>query len=215
MRRPLRIGLTGGIASGKSTVAKFFAEHSVPVIDTDVVARELVQPGKPALDEIRASFGDKVFDSGGRLDRKSMRELVFSNASRREELESILHPRIREEVLAWSKVTRGPYQIIVVPLLVGSPIQQFMDRILVVDCDEDTQLRRLLTRDADNEDQAHRILAAQASRNDRLAIADDVINNNNDLVSARRQVNALHSRYLTLADGPDQDLSLKGVICPE
>lgn len=207
MSRPLRIGLTGGIASGKSTVAELFAEYGIPVIDTDVVARELVQPGKPALDEIRSTFGDKVFDSGGRLDRKSMRELVFSDALRREELESILHPRIREETVARSNATAGPYQIIVVPLLVGSPIQQFMDRILVVDCDEDIQLRRLLARDAENEDQAHRILAAQASRNDRLAIADDVITNDDDLASARSQVDALHSRYLTLADSSDQALS--------
>jgi len=130
-----------------------------------------------------------------------MRELVFSDASRREQLESILHPRIRAEIAAQSESAGGPYQIIVVPLLVESPIRQFMDRVLVVDCDEDTQLRRLLARDAEDESQARRIMAAQASRTDRLAIADDVISNNDDLGSTRSQVEVLHGEYLSLASG--------------
>ncbi len=197
MDRPLRIGLTGGIASGKSTVADLFAEHGVPIIDTDVIARQLVQPGMPALDEIRAAFGDGVFDSHGQLDRASMREVVFSDASRREQLESILHPRIRDEAIAQSGATDGPYQIIVVPLLVESTMRQFMDRVLVVDCDEETQVSRLLSRDAENEDQARRILAAQASRADRLGLADDVISNDGDLATTRQQVDALHEKYLS------------------
>jgi dephospho-CoA kinase len=199
MERPLRIALTGGIASGKSTVADLFAEHGVAIIDTDVIAHQLVQPGEPALDEIRAAFGDEVFDTEGRLDRKSMRKIVFSDPSRRQKLESILHPRIREAVVAQSESTEGPYQIIAVPLLVESPIKEFMDRVLVVDCDEDTQLSRLLARDAENEQQARRILGTQASRQDRLAIADDVITNNDDLTDTQSQVNALHSKYVKLA----------------
>ena len=205
MDRPLRIGLTGGIASGKSTVADLFAGHGVPIIDTDVIARQLVQPGMPALHEIRAAFGDGVFNSQGQLDRTSMREIVFSDTSRREQLESILHPRIRDEAIAQSGAKDGPYQIIVVPLLVESTMREFMDRVLVVDCDEETQLRRLLARDAENEDQARRILAAQASRAERLAIADDVISNSDDLAKTRQQVDALHEQYL----------SPKGVICPD
>ena len=197
MDRPLRIGLTGGIASGKSTVADLFAEHDVPIIDTDVIARQLVQPGMPALDEIRTTFGDDVFDWQGQLDRACMREVVFSDASRREQLESILHPRIRDEAIAQSGATDGPYQIIVVPLLVESPMRDLMDRVLVVDCDEETQLNRLLARDAENEDQARRILAAQASRADRLGIADDVISNDGDLETTRQQVDALHEKYLS------------------
>ena len=197
MDRPLRIGLTGGIASGKSTVADLFAEHDVPIIDTDVIARQLVQPGMPALDEIRTAFGDDVFDSQGQLDRACMREVVFSDASRREQLESILHPRIRDEAIAQSGATDGPYQIIVVPLLVESPMRDLMDRVLVVDCDEETQLNRLLARDAENQDQARRILAAQASRADRLGIADDVISNDGDLETTRQQVDALHEKYLS------------------
>ena len=197
MDRPLRIGLTGGIASGKSTVANLFAEHGVPIIDTDVIARQLVQPGMPALDEIREAFGDGVFDSQGQLDRARMREVVFSDVSRREQLESILHPRIRDEAIAQSGATDGPYQIIVVPLLVESPMRQFMDRVLVVDCDEETQISRLLSRDTENEDQARRILAAQASRTDRLSLADDVISNDGDLEKTRQQVDALHEKYLS------------------
>lgn len=197
MDRPLRIGLTGGIASGKSTVADLFAGHDVPIIDTDVIARELVQPGKPALDEIRTAFGDEVFDDQGQLDRAAMREVVFSDASRRAKLESILHPRIRDEAIARSSATDGPYQIIVVPLLVESPMRQFMDRVLVVDCDEETQLSRLLARDSENEDQARRILAAQANRAERLGIADDVISNDDDLANTRQQVDALHAKYLS------------------
>lgn len=197
MQRPLRIGLTGGIASGKSTVANLFAELGVPIIDTDIIAREVVQPGKPALDEIRATFGDDVFDAQGGLDRGAMRKIVFSDDSRREALESILHPRIRDEAIALSGAADGPYQIIVVPLLVQSPMRQFMDRILVVDCDEETQLNRLLARDAEDEDQARRILAAQSSREERLGVADDVVSNNEDLASTRQQVVALHEKYLS------------------
>ena len=203
MDRPLRIGLTGGIASGKSTVADLFSEHGVPIIDTDVIARELVRPGEPALNEIRIAFGDDVFDAQGRLDRKSMRKVVFLDPARRVKLEAILHPEIRDAVVAQSKKTDGPYQIIVVPLLVRSPIQQFMDRVLVVDCDEDNQLKRLLARDAENEEQARRIFAAQASRQDRLELADDVITNDGELGETRSQVDALHNKYLRLAGSPD------------
>ncbi len=199
MNRPLRVALTGGIASGKSTVADLFAEYGIPVIDTDHIARELVQPGEPALAEIRSAFGDDVFDGQGGLDRKVMREVIFSDPARRIKLESILHPKIRDGVVANSEAADGPYQIIAVPLLVGSPIQQFMDRVLVVDCDETTQLSRLLARDAENEEQARRILAAQPSRQERLAIADDVIMNDEELNATRKQVDALHSKYLILA----------------
>jgi dephospho-CoA kinase len=162
-----------------------------------------VRPGEPALEVIRAQFGEEVFDAEGRLDRKSMREIVFSDTARRRQLEAILHPRIRDVVIARSESLDGPYQIIAVPLLVGSPIREFVDRVLVVDCAEETQLRRLLARDAENERQARRILAAQSSRRDRLEIADDVISNDGDLTDTRSQVDSLHSRYLKLADKLD------------
>ena len=200
-QRPLRIGLTGGVASGKSTVAEMFAELGVPVVDTDVIAREVVEPGTPALDEIRETFGDEVIAADGSLDRTAMRGIVFADDAAREALEAIVHPRIRAETIAQATAAGGEYQLIVVPLLVESPLRSFVDRVLVVDCSEETQVRRLLQRDAGSEDQARRMLAAQASREARLAIADDVIGNEGDLGDTRRQVLQLHENYLEAARG--------------
>jgi dephospho-CoA kinase len=198
--RPLRIGLTGGIASGKSTVAGFFADLGVPVIDTDVIAREVVAKGAPALERIRDAFGDTVFDDDGNLDRKAMRNLVFSDADKRRQLEDILHPLIRDAVVMQVAAVTAPTMIIVVPLLVESPMKDFMDRVLVVDCSEELQLRRLMSRDADAEEQARRMIAAQATREERLAIADDVVLNDTDLEATRARVAALHEKYLELSD---------------
>ncbi len=195
--RPLRVGLTGGIASGKSTVSKLFGELGAVVIDTDVIAREVVRPGKPAIDEIRRTFGDGYLTPDGGLDRAAMRRLVFADDTARARLEAILHPRIRDETFARAAAAGGPYQLIVVPLLVGSPLLRFVDRVLVVDCAEDTQIERLMARDADSEEQARRILATQASRGERLAIADDVIDNNGTIEQTRRQILALDRRYRT------------------
>jgi dephospho-CoA kinase len=198
-KEPLRIGLTGGIASGKSLVADLFAARGVPVIDTDVIAREVVRPGQPALEEIKQQFGPEILDSGDRLDRRHLRELVFADEGRRRTLEAILHPRIRAEAVRQSVAAGGDYQVIVVPLLVESPMRQFMDRVLVVDCSEQTQLERLLARDTETEEQARRILAAQASRGTRLDIADDVLDNEGTKEEAAAQVEQLHRRYLELA----------------
>lgn len=198
--RPLRIGLTGGVASGKSTVAGFFADLGVPVIDTDVIAREVVARGAPALARIRDAFGDQVFDDEGLLDRKAMRQLVFSDDDKRRQLERILHPRIREAAVIQAEAITDPYMIIVVPLLVESPMQELMDRVLLVDCPEDVQLRRLKTRDTENETQARRMIAAQASREERLAIADDVVLNDRGLDETRTKVAALHLKYLELSN---------------
>jgi len=197
--RPLRIGLTGGIASGKSTVADLFADKGIPVIDTDLIAREVVEPGKPALDEIRESFGDEVIRDDGILDRAAMRRIVFEGPAKRARLESILHPRIRDEAFARADEAGGDYLLIVVPLMVESPMRNRMDRILVVDVPESTQLERLLARDADTPEQARRMIAAQAGRAERLAIADDVIDNGGTLAATRQQVDALHARYRDLA----------------
>lgn len=199
-RKAYRIGLTGGIASGKSTVAELFAELGIPVIDTDIIAREVVQPGQPALDEIRVRYGDEVIDAGGDLNRSALRRLAFSNDQARLDLESILHPLIGAETRRQANMAAGPYQLIVVPLLVGSSLANFVDRVLVVDCDEQTQIQRLLARDAETVGQARKILAAQASRSERLAIADDVIDNGGGLDETRRQVSDLDSRYRHLAN---------------
>jgi dephospho-CoA kinase len=194
-KQPLRVGLTGGIASGKSTVAEMFADLGVPVIDTDIIAREVVKPGEPALDEIRERFGGQVINTNGELDRAALRHLIFSDAVARHDLEAILHPRIGAETRRQSLAATGPYQLIVVPLLVGSQLIQFVDKILVVDCDEDTQIQRLIARDSQTIDQAQRILSAQASREERLAIADDVIRNDQGLAATRVQVLALDATY--------------------
>ncbi|MEQ8204736.1 MAG: dephospho-CoA kinase [Woeseia sp.] len=193
--KPFRIGLTGGIASGKSLIADYFHDLGVPVIDTDVIARELVAPGNPALNEIRRTFGDSVIAEDGGLDRAALRTIVFADDSARRKLEAILHPLIRSETMRQSASAGGTYQIIVVPLLAESPMRDNMDRILVVDVPKAVQLERLLKRDTESPAQAERIIAAQASREERLAIADDVINNDGSLEFARQQVEALHQRY--------------------
>jgi dephospho-CoA kinase len=189
----LTIGLTGGIASGKSTVAAMFADHGVAIIDTDAIAREQVLPGMPA------QFGERVLQADRSLDRRALREIVFADTAKRRQLESILHPRIRDEALRQSAGANGPYRMIVVPLLVESPMRELMDRVLVVDCDQQVQTARLLERDAESGDQARRMIASQASRAARLAIADDIIRNDGTLEDTRRQVDALHQQYLSLS----------------
>jgi len=199
-KRRFKIGLTGGIASGKTTVADNFAELGVPVIDTDVIARQIVWPGGPALDEIRERFGDSVIDESGELNRSAMRELIFSDDEQRLALENILHPKIGAETRRQSTVAGGDYQVIVVPLLVGSPLLQFVDRVLVVDCDENTQVERLLARDAESIQQARKIISAQPSRDERLAIADDIISNNHGLAEIKQQVLLLDKKYRVLGE---------------
>ena len=195
---PLRVGLTGGIASGKSVVADMFAELGAVIIDTDVIAREVVMPGEPALDEIRNLFGSEVLSDDGTLNRREMRRRVFEDEPLRKQLEAMLHPRIRDETFRQATAAGGSYQLIVVPLLAESPLRDYVDRILVVDCAEETQIARLLERDAETAEQARRILAAQASREERLSIADDVIDNDRSLEETRAQVGALHRIYESL-----------------
>ena len=180
-------------------VAALFAAKGVPVIDTDVIAREVVEPGQPALREIEQQFGSDVLTGDGRLDRRRLRELVFADDAKRAALEAILHPRIRDAAFLQSHAAGGDYQVIVVPLLVESPMRDFVDRILVIDCSEDTQLERLLRRDAESEDQARRMIAAQASREARLMIADDILDNDGTKAEAAAQVDRLHTLYLELA----------------
>ena len=199
MSVPPRIGLTGGIASGKSTVARLFAELGAAIIDTDVIAREVVAPGQPALEEIAAAFGEAVLQPDGSLDRGALRARIFASEHDRKALEAITHPRIRAETLRQADTAGGPYQLIVVPLLVESPLRGSVDRVLVVDCPEQLQVERLAARDGESEDSARRILAAQSSRSERLAIADDVISNDGGLENLREQVAALHEIYRSLA----------------
>lgn len=194
-----RVGLTGGIASGKSTVAKFFAALGVPIIDTDQVAREVVEPGQPPLERLVERFGRAILTPDGHLDRPKLREIVFSDPKARADLEALTHPAIGTAVEAWSAAAGGPYQVLIIPLLVEKNLGSQLDRVLVVDCDEELQIRRLQARDGSTVEQARAILNAQTSRTARLKCAHDVIQNEGDLSVVRDQVSALHARYLELA----------------
>ncbi len=204
----LVIGLTGGIGSGKSAAAEAFARRGVPVIDTDQLARELVQPGQPALEAIVERFGSGCLDGDGRLDRARMRRRVFADPTERRALEAILHPRIRAAVRERLARLDAPYCLVVVPLLVESGMTDMVDRVLVVDVSESVQLRRVMARDEVPADQARAALQAQTDRNARLARADDVLDNGGALGDLEAAVAALHRRYLDLAqrrcrnDGP-------------
>lgn len=195
----LVIGLTGGIGSGKTAVSDRFARHGAPVVDTDQLARELVEPGQAALAEIVAHFGPGCLDDAGRLHRARLRERVFADAEGRRRLEAILHPRIRTRVRERVAALTTPYCVIVIPLLAETGKMDLMDRVLVVDAPETEQIRRVMARDRVSETQARRILAAQAGRAQRLALADDVLENVGDLEALDRQVAFLHQRYLALA----------------
>lgn len=193
--RAFRVGLTGGIASGKSTVARLFEALGVPVIDTDVLAREVVGPGQPLLAQIAARFGAGVLTSEGALDRAALRALIFAEAAARADLERLTHPAIRALLEERSAAAGGDYQIHAIPLLVETGGRDRVERVLVVDCSEELQIRRLQARDGSTIEQARAILVAQASRAARLAVADDVIENNGDLGQLRDRVAALHLGY--------------------
>jgi dephospho-CoA kinase len=196
----LRIGLTGGIASGKSTVAARFGELGVPVIDADEVAREEVAPGSVGLGRVVARFGPGVLSADGHLDRRILRGMIFSDASLRQDLEAILHPLIRATMDGRTTIVAGPYVVMAIPLLLerGTSAGR-VDRILVVDVDEEVQLTRVMARDACPVEQARAIIAAQASRSMRLQAADDVLVNDGSIAELRASVDVLHARYLDLA----------------
>lgn len=195
----MRIGLTGGIASGKSTVADLFAEKGIPVLDTDLIAREVVLPGSEGLQRVVAEFGATVLAEDGSLDRRGLRERVFSNDDDRARLEAILHPLIRARLEEMSASAGGPYQIHVVPLLVESGLQRAVDRVLVVDCSRANQASRLLDRDAESEETARKMIAAQSGRQRRLAVADDVIVNDGAKADLEALVDRLDHFYRELA----------------
>jgi dephospho-CoA kinase len=195
----LRIGLTGGIASGKSTVEQRFVELGVPVINADDSSRAVVERGRPGLAAVVARFGAGILTPEGDLDRRALRSLIFSDTGRRKELEAMLHPLIRDDMDRRSAEATGPYVILSIPLLVESNARGPWDRILVVDTDESLQLARLVSRDAVSEAEARATLAAQASRAERLAAADDVLENLGSVADLRQAVDRLHRRYLELA----------------
>ena len=212
------VGLTGGIGSGKSTVADCFAALGVPVIDTDAIARDLTAPGGAALEPIRVAFGEAAMQVDGALDRAAMRRRVFADAAARHQLEAILHPLIRQAVEQAIARLTAPYVLIVIPLLVqrqdrpeGERLAAYplrvktgayrdvLNRVLVVDCPEALQIARVKTRNGLAEDEVKAILAAQVSRDERLMAADDILLNTGSLEALHAEVARLHQRYLALA----------------
>ena len=190
------VGLTGGIASGKSMVSRMFSDLGVPIIDTDVIARELVEPGEPLLASIVSAFGKELLDAYGRLKRRKLRKLIFSSKKKRKKLEALLHPEIAAEVRRRMQLIVDGYCMLVIPLLAESGGYPGLDRVLVVDTDPETQLKRLVKRDDVSKKQAKAALKAQVSREERLAIADDVIENSGTPEQLQEKVKALHERYL-------------------
>jgi dephospho-CoA kinase len=196
------VGLTGGIASGKSTAAKFFGALGVPILDSDQIARDVVEPGQPPLERLVERFGTKILTADGHLDRPALRDIVFSDPRARADLEALTHPAIGAALEARSATAGGPYQILVIPLLVEKHLGSQVDRVLVVDCDETLQISRLRSRDGSTLEQVRSILDVQASRSTRLKAANDIITNEADMSAVQNQVATLHARYLALAGQP-------------
>lgn len=199
---PFVVAVSGGIASGKTAVSDAFAAHGIACYDADIAAREVVAHGTPALAEIALRFGPQVLQADGTLDRAAMRGLVFDDASARRTLEAIVHPRVREQLREQIAGDRGAYCLLAIPLLAETwPAYAWVDRVLIVDVAPDIQLARLQRRDAIERDLAVKMIAAQATREQRLAIATDVIDNSGTLAQLEAAVEALHAKFLSLVAG--------------
>ncbi len=201
------VGLTGGIGSGKSTVARMFEQQGIVTIDADDVAREVVEPGEPALEKIFEHFGDALRDEDGRLNRAVLRERIFQDASERQWLETLLHPIIRDRITQHLENAASDYALLVSPLLLETDQHQLCQRIAVVDVPESVQIERTMARDSNDRAQVERIMAAQMPREKRLAGADDVIDNNQPESQVKAQVLELHQQYLGLARHKSQGTS--------
>jgi dephospho-CoA kinase len=195
----LKVGLTGGIGSGKTTVSNLFEELKVPIIDADRISRESVKKGQPAYDKILKLFGRDVIDKDGELRRDYLRTVVFNNAALKKQLESVIHPEVRRRTLEMLATVHHPYCIISVPLLIESGLQHTVDRILVVDVPEQMQISRACTRDSVSPEEIMKIIRSQASREERLQQADDIISNDGDIHHLKSQVEKLNEIYLKLS----------------
>ena len=195
----LVIGLTGGIASGKTTVSDTFSEHNVDIVDADIVAREAVSIGSKALQEIVTHFGSNILLPTGELNRRQLRDIVFTNELEKKWLNSLLHPLIREAITSQLKSCSTPYCILVAPLLIENNMEALVDKILVIDVDEETQIQRTMIRDNCSYEQAKAILSAQITRKDRLIAADDIIHNNGMIDKLTNDIKKLHDEYSKIA----------------
>ncbi|NMP27766.1 dephospho-CoA kinase [Rahnella sp. SAP-1] len=201
------VALTGGIGSGKSTVANAFGRLGVPLIDADIIARQVVEPGTPALAALVERFGKQIIENDGSLSRRHLREIIFSNTTEKQWVNQLLHPLIQAETQRLMQTASTPYVLWVVPLLIENGLQARANRVLVVDVSEDVQLSRTISRDGVSRQQAENIIAAQVSRQQRLACADDIIDNNGGPETIEPRVASLHSRYLQLsASATRQDI---------
>ena len=199
MKSNLYIGLSGGIASGKTIVSDEFSSLGADIIDTDIIARELIFPGSETLNKIVSVFGENVLQDDGNLNRKLMRQIIFSEKDKKITLEKIMHPKIQNEVKLKIQSASGQYQIIVVPLLLQSPILDFVDRVLIIDCNEKIQINRLMNRDNISEELAKKMIENQSKREERLAIADDVILNEGHLEEIKHEVKKLNDFYIKIS----------------
>ena len=203
----LTVGVTGGIGSGKSSAANRFRQLGVPVIDADLIARQIVEPGMPALQEIINAFGESVANDQGELDRSALRKIIFSDSNRKSQLEAILHPRIYNEILRLLSELSTSYAIVVIPLLAESKREYPLDRILVIDVPSDVQISRVTTRDNQSTEEVEQIISSQASRHSRLEIADDIIENVGSTDDLSERVDAMHLPYLEYARKSNQTVT--------
>ncbi len=198
MKLPLRVGLTGGIGSGKSTVKNFFDELGAPTIDADEISHKITKPGQAAFDEVVRLFGAESLDETGNLDRRRLRELVFSEPALKQKLEAIIHPRVRAQIQEFIHQTDYPYCVICIPLLLETGSQSKVDRVLVVDTPEELQVERVGLRDQADERQTKRIIQSQFGRAQRLRAAHDIIVNDGNINDLKTQVKSLHDRYMNI-----------------
>lgn len=197
----LKIGLTGGIASGKSTICDLFSRHSIPIIDADIIARELVEPDKEAYIEIVQLFGSDILQKNNTLNRRKLRKLIFSDPIAKTQLEAILHPKVRQQLQEQSQSAQqsAPYCILAIPLLLEVNMTDLVDLIIVIDVDKQQQTHRLCLRDNLSETEAHLIINSQSKRQERLSIADDIIHNNDSIDSLRITIKQLHKKYSAIS----------------
>ena len=202
MNRSLKIGLTGGIASGKSTVANLFSDLGVEIVDADEIAHSITSKQGSAYDKIVKHFGNSVLGDDNELDRKKLRTIIFNNSELRKDLEQIIHPEVHSIINKQTFESQEPYQIIVIPLLIETGYQNFVDRVLIIDCSLETQLARLMHRDNEKLESARKIVANQIQRKERLKFANDIIENEKktSISVLKKKVQQLHNNYLELSE---------------